>query len=253
MKTVKYQIIMKILRKNQILFFVLIFCQVAAHAAKPTISLQKGDTLTKSVSEIVAVELSQMNVLYIGVDNPMKLALGGNNKSEIKVTINNGKAFRQGDGYIIRPDSVGEAILSVFTNQKKLRDIKYRVKRIPDPIAQFLKRKEGEIDKSELLKAESLEALSNNFDFAAKFEIVSFNLVLRLNGFAKELRSLSNRLTQEQKDCIKRTVNDDRFLFTEIIAVGPDGVKRQLNDLTFKVKDPETAKPRNLEETTIPQ
>jgi hypothetical protein len=107
----------------------------------------------------VSASADKMNVLYIGVDNPVTIAASGLSSDEVFVTLSGGGgASIEGSGskYIIRPtqqtSSANFCNIDVFntkTNQK-IASFPFRVKRIPDPQAQIGGKTDGKITEGEM-------------------------------------------------------------------------------------------------------
>jgi hypothetical protein len=86
----------------------------------------------------VAIALDKMNVFYIGIDNPITIAVPNIPSDKLLVTINNGLIKGSNGKYIVRVATLGEATITVATikdDRKVLLSTQtFRVKRIPDPV-----------------------------------------------------------------------------------------------------------------------
>lgn len=87
---------------------------------------------------LAAIALDKMNVLYIGVDNPVTIAVEGIPSDKLIVYMENGSIRGSNGKYIAKVTSTGTATINVATikNDKKvlLSTQTFRVKRIPDPV-----------------------------------------------------------------------------------------------------------------------
>jgi gliding motility-associated protein GldM len=195
---------------------------------------------------VTAVAPVRMNVLYIGVDNPMSIAVSGYKSDDLTVSIDNGTITKKDKGYIINPKEKGRAIVTVSAKGKKVSETEFRVKLVPDPVAKLAGKKGGDISKSLLLQQKEIVADLENFDFDARFTIVSFTLSCSFssdsstkfipNGnYVIEESSNSNKFTERQIEILKKLKTDQKFYIDNIIAIGPDGKKRQLPTLSFKI------------------
>lgn len=92
----------------------------------------------KTTQPPVAIALDKMNVFYIGVDNPITLAVPNIPSDKLLVTINNGLIKGSNGKYIVRVTTLGETTITVATikdDRKVLLSTQtFRVKRIPDPV-----------------------------------------------------------------------------------------------------------------------
>src|SRR5690349_12342151 len=98
-------------------------------------------------------ELPKMNVLYLGLDNPVIINAPGYSNFSVKVS--DGEIHRGKDSYLVNVSKIGAASISIFSKNGKLIDTRvFRVKRVPDPIATVGGIYEGgAISKEELLTA----------------------------------------------------------------------------------------------------
>jgi len=194
----------------------------------------------KESNSVVAVELVKMNVLYLGVQNPVKIAASGYKPSELTVTIDNGTITGTDGEYNISPKEVGKALLTVSFKEKEIQKTEFRVKLVPDPVAAVKVNTEkgteyissGYISKKDLLSSEGLSVELRNFDFDLKFEVVSFVLSVNIpGGFTYSEKSESYLFTEKQIEQINRKTVDQKIYIEDVIAKGPDGAKRKLNSL----------------------
>ena len=97
----------------------------------------KGSYLVANRTAVVSPV--NMNILYLEVDNPLKISVPGFAASEITAVLNNGKLVptkkSQGE-FIARPSKKGKAIVSLFANiddgkKSKMGEMEFRVKPVP--------------------------------------------------------------------------------------------------------------------------
>lgn len=188
---------------------------------------------------VAAVSLSAMNVMYLGVDNPVTIAVANYNPKEIKVTLSNGTLIKADGGYynyIARPKEVGMTILSVFAGEKLINKSEFRVKRVPDPVAKIGGKKGGLAKTDFLLAEDEIKVDMENFDFNLKFEVTEFTMSTHNGeGFLKDLHSKSNKITPEQKELIAKAKSGQKIYFLDIKCAGPDGGTRDLSPIVFKI------------------
>ena len=182
---------------------------------------------------------TKMNVFYIGVDNPVDISISGVPKENMEATINNGTIVRDENGFIVRPSTPGTAIVTVMakTNgqMRQMREMLFRVKTVPNPVAKLAGRTGGIIDKSTLSAQLALQPSMDGFDFDIKFNISEFTLSASQGDFVREARSTSAALTDEQKNIIRSLTKGQKVYIDNIIATGPDGIRRELNPIIFKI------------------
>jgi len=130
--------------------------------------------------ENVAIEVVKMNVFYIGVDNPLRIAAGNVPIEELLVElIGSGNISGSGGEYIVRVNTPGEVTIRVMRKKGNeitfVVDQKYRVKRIPDPMPRLdSKYKSGTLSPEAMQSAKSIGVVLENFDFDAYCEVVGF-------------------------------------------------------------------------------
>jgi hypothetical protein len=70
-----------------------------------------------------------------------------------------------------------------------------------------------------------------------KFEVKGFKVTVSSSGSFVQDESSNNALfTENQKRLIKSRKRDDLVIIKDITAIGPDGILRTLNSITFTVQ-----------------
>jgi len=191
----------------------------------------------KEASVVTAIEPVRMNVLYIGVDNPIKIAASGYEPSEINVSVTNGTITGKNGEYIVRPKMQGNAHVIVTNSKgKEIQKTEFRVKVVPDPVAMMAGLRGGPIKKNTLLEQDEIVASMASFEFDISFEIVEFTVLTVLNGYVYEVSSKSNKITPKQKELFNKLKPNDKLYFQDIKCKGPDGSIREMATLNFKIE-----------------
>lgn len=192
---------------------------------------------TKENNGVTAVAATRLNVLYLGVDNPVTIAASGYDPSEIAVAIDNGTITGEKGQYVVRPAKIGVANVTVSYKKEEIQKSTFRVKFVPDPVAKVGSIKGfGSIDKSFMLKQKEVIADMEYFDFDLGFKVVEFKVSSNMGGNTHVCLSKSNLFTQEQYDLIKKVKVGQKIHIEEIKAVGPDGSIRQLGSIAITLK-----------------
>ncbi|MCB0283854.1 MAG: hypothetical protein KDF60_14810 [Calditrichaeota bacterium] len=188
----------------------------------------------------VFLNATKMNVLYIGVENPVKLELSGINPDEVSVSISSpGATVRKQDDthYLVSVTTPGEAVIDVKGDGVSKRFL-YRVKRIPDPVALFSNSKGGYIGVGEIKAQIGLIAFFDAFDFEAKCDIRNFDVTRIAQRF--EPVSVSNigaAFNGNSKSLISKAKPGDTYIFSNIRVYCPsDDTYRMVNSMVFQVK-----------------
>ena len=195
----------------------------------------------KSNKEVVtAISLSKMNVLYIGVDNPVVIAVSGHSSDEIEVSVPDETAKITATGekgqYIINPKRPGVLTIVVKAKGIQVLEAMFRVKALPNPVVMVNGQQGGYVEKDILAGQEEVIAFMPNFDFDLKFVVQSFVVsTADKNGSMIQISSDSNKLTGQQKELIKNLKKGQRVNFEEVKALGPDGSIRDLPAIVFEI------------------
>jgi len=191
-------------------------------------------------NNVVSVAVDKMNVFYVGVDNPVTIAVSGIEATDINVSIDKGtiKYVKPGH-YIARVNETGIIKISVTSGKKLFGINSFRCKRLPAPTA-FVgsnpkNRKGGTISKSILLALRGVNAIMINQDINITYHVVSCTVTVMDNGKELEASSTSGKFTIKQKELIKNAEIGSKVIISNIKARGPDGTFRKLNSIIFKL------------------
>ena len=189
----------------------------------------------------LSVSPTKMNVLYIGVPNPIDITASGVPAEKLNVSISGGAITKAGAGsYIAQVKSPGTVNITVTANvdgqTKNLGSKQFRVKRVPDPVAKVAGKREGTVTKAELAAQAGVKADLENFDFDMKFNVVSFKVSATIKGFSQDATANSAAFTAQQKQIIAQVPSGGKVYIEDIKAKGPDGSIRSLGTIAFKIK-----------------
>ena len=186
-----------------------------------------------------AVQLDNMNVLFIGVDNPVTIS-GSGSVEEIKASIRGGGGVLTGNGakrFVRVSSETDDCVISVVTPDGKVTNVPFRVRSIPDPTPMVGNFKSGPIPAAQLKGQVGLRAIVENFYYKTQFNVVSFRMTGDGAGFDDIMEA--NNTGGAYKEC-QTIINKARagsFITVEdIYAVGPDGRRRRLTPLILYVK-----------------
>jgi gliding motility-associated protein GldM len=192
----------------------------------------------------ITMSATRMNVFYRGLDNPFDIA-SGIPKEDLVVEMTNGKATKSGDAFVIRPTELDEqgtrTKVSVYANingvKKLVGTTNWRVKKVPDPVAQVAGLTGGDIRKERLQVEDGVMAVLEDFDFDFKYKVTEFEVQTTIaGGYIDRKTSKSNRFTPEQKEQLRRVQLESIVYISNIKAVGDDGSTRDLDPVSFKVR-----------------
>lgn len=197
------------------------------------------DTISVIEKQAFAVA-SKMNVLYIGVDNPVHLELAGVDANDLRVDISGagGSIKRAGAAnYMATVTQPGEARIRI-TGGGLRKEFGYRVKRIPDPVARLSNTSGGNIGNGTFKAQGGLGAYLDNFDFDCRCEIQGFQLTkIPKRADPIEVLNLGPRFSDKSRMLIQSAKPGDVYLFTDVKAKCPgDPAGRLINSLAFIIR-----------------
>jgi gliding motility-associated protein GldM len=203
----------------------------------------KGEYMVAQAA--TAVEPEKMNVFYIGVPNPVMISAAGVAPTDVQASISGGgcKLISKGNGkYEVMASTPGDAIITVSAKTKdgmkpQGPPKKFRVKRIPDPVAK-VGGKTGNVDvkKIEVGAIGGVGAELAGFDFDARFVVVSFELSAVVKGALKSVVCSGNSLNGEARGILSSAGVGSKIFFENVKAKGPDGSIRNIPGVTLKIK-----------------
>ena len=196
----------------------------------------------------VTVSADQMNVFYIGVDNPISVAAAGISSNDVQVSLTgkgNGTLKGSGNKLIVnvtQQTTAGEFCNVTVTNKKTgkpMGSYPFRVKKIPTPQARLTNNKtDGNVPNGEMRAQRGLLAVLENFDFNAKCDIVSFSMAYIAPRQDAVISQNQGPLFQGQVlSAIQQAKPGAVYYFEDVKGRCPgDPAARPLNGLVFKVK-----------------
>ena len=181
------------------------------------------------------VSPDKMNVLYIGVPNPLSVSAPGVPKESMKVSMSGGSINGSGGHYTATVSSIGTARVTVLGDKGMvLGTSEFRVKRIPDPKPQFAGRSGGNTSAANLRAQDRVFAKLENFDFDAKFNVTRFTvLIVKPRQDAIILSGSGAELTSAMRAAMNTVTPGSTVIFKDIVAVGPDGSPRGLDPIVL--------------------
>jgi gliding motility-associated protein GldM len=214
-----------------------------------TISYKKADgtidhktvTSTYQVARPSAVvSPEKMNVLYIGLPNPLAVSAPGIGADKLHLSMSGGTVSQESPGHFVaKVTTIGTATISVSGEVTKgkiatLGTSVFRVKRIPDPKAVFATKSGGNTSAANLRAQDAVFAKLDNFEFDAKFNVTRFTLVIvRPRQDAYIASTTGNQLSSAMRSAMNLVTAGSTIEFKDIIAVGPDGTQRGLDPIVL--------------------
>ena len=128
-------------------------------------------------------------------------------------------------------------VSAVFSGKtKSMGNSTFRLKTVPDPIAQIAGVHEGVVNRSLLLASPYIiPTMPPGFDFDLKYVVTGFTFVTDYNGDIMEVKVAGNRLTQDIVKLVTTAKKNKRVWFEAISVRGPDG-DRTIAGINLKVQ-----------------
>ncbi len=184
-------------------------------------------------AQTVVIAADKMNVFYIGVDNPVIVAVEGILSEKLKISTDNGVILKtEKNDFIVRPERTGIGnIIIEWDGQKILKP--FRVKRIPDPVVKLINKKSYFIDETPI---NGLIADLENFDFYAICRIVSYTCsVVPENGENRQAK-VNGSTSSELSRILSNVKKGDKVIFSDISVRCPgDKVPRLLSESIIRI------------------
>jgi len=198
----------------------------------------KGEYYVSKGAAVVSPD--KMNVLYIGVDNPLSISVPGMSNEKIGASINGGGGtLKGGDGhYIARVTTTGEATVTVTSGSSTMGAQKFRVRRLPDPVPLLSNSTGGTMGNGEMKAQLGIRAMiDENFPFDVKYDVIGFTLVYTpKRGDIVDEVNVGARFTSGSAAMINQAKPGDSYAFDNIKVRGPDGISRKLPSIFFRIK-----------------
>ncbi|WP_257658405.1 type IX secretion system motor protein PorM/GldM [Parapedobacter lycopersici] len=182
-----------------------------------------------------------MNVLYIGVDNPISVSAPGIPKESLAVSGQGATVAGSAGKYVARVTQPGTARISVSARigeqTQSLGTTEFRVKRIPAPQARVAGRSGGTVAAAQIRGQNRIFAGLEDFEFDAKFNISRFSMLVqkpRVDPMGP-YQGTNGTFSGPMQNALS-TISPGSFVFFyNIIAVGPDGLQQELDPISFRV------------------
>jgi gliding motility-associated protein GldM len=216
-----------------------------------TVTLKKpnGEAETYNFSEPYSVGASttsisadKMNVLYIGLQNPISVSAGGVPAEKVSAGISAGSMSKTGAGtYSVVVSSPGKATISVSANLdgkvKTLGSKEFRIKYIPDPILKVGMSRGPAMKAAEFKVQGGLRADLEDFLFdGVRYEVVSYRVGIEAKGKDYvEGEANSAYFPNSVMGAIRSLRPGDQVYFDNVRVKGPDGRVRDMSNINFKI------------------
>jgi gliding motility-associated protein GldM len=225
---------------------------MGSHTINVSVSFtdQDGKPQTKSfpVNYIVgqsnaSIGLDKMNVLYIGVDNPVTIAAsgGGDDKVQASISGGGGSLTKVGNGkYIARVTSVADnCTISVNVDNKLAGQQVFRVRTVPQAQAYVGGQPSGaNMTKGAIMAQGGVGAGIKDFPFELSYDVVSFTFTCDTeNGDIVSIPCGGASFSQAVRNAMSANLKNGSLVTIDDIRVkGPDGRTSPAPSLIYYIK-----------------
>ena len=188
-----------------------------------------------------SVALDEMNVLYVGWDNKVRIAASGAGDDKVQVSISGagGSISKTGAGtYIARVNNPTETCNINVTVDDKTSSFPFRVRRIPDPVATIGGVMSGDNMNAGQIRAQGgVGAFIKDFPLDIKYSVTSFTLSADNDeGTIDEAPCSGNTWSPKALGILRGLAGGRTVTVDNIRAVGPDGQNRKIPSLVYYIK-----------------
>jgi len=204
---------------------------------------------------VTAIATTKMNVVYVGLDNPVTIAVSNVPSVKINVTASTGTITKVGEGqYTFQvTDTKGAVkIAKIYVSYPCgpwtcIDSQSFRILYMPKPELSFGSISGGQVvqvSKNEIIQTDSLYIKLDNFLYdGIAYKVTRFELIIAAKG--KPLftyKSENQFLTTEMKNGLKTVNTSDRIIVTNIFGTAygssvPKPVERAMPDMVLNITD----------------
>jgi gliding motility-associated protein GldM len=220
------------------------------HTANVTVSFKDQNGVPQTKTETIkwtvgqpsgaSVSADKMNVLYIGVANPVTVASGaGWDKTSVSF---GGLSSSGSQGrYVITPGAGSEGIAKItVTSNGKPSVFEFRVKRLPPATAGIGPnlQQDGAMSSASFRAMGGIRAALLNSDFNANYTVVGYTITGTGAGFPTpaSAQSTSGFWSGGAATIANKAIPGSYMIFTNIVVQGPDGRSVKAANSTVAIK-----------------
>lgn len=185
------------------------------------------------------VSLTNMNIFYVGVENPVSISVPGIPAKDISATISSGTITSQGGGnYSVKLARLEREVTIVVSAKidgqtRRMGEFKYKTRKIPTPVLKVGNLSSKKVTKDELANAGKLRATFPE-DFVFKVPPLTVRQFTIAVG-ANEKNITGNTINPEAQSIIKQARKGQRVMITDVEVRLPDGRSETLES-AFRIK-----------------
>ncbi|MEX2591070.1 MAG: GldM family protein [Chitinophagales bacterium] len=189
------------------------------------------------------ISQKDFNVLYVGVNNPIKVNHPEHNREKYEVTISQGEIIDNGEEFFARVNRTGFAYVTLKIPDKNgamktVNTEKFMVKELPKPTAKIYNRVGGDMPSKLFKQQKGLRVELDNLPYDANYRVVEYKITyINSNGlgiFREKVKG--SYFTGRAKELVDLAQPGDIFIFEDIFVKGPNGKNEEIESLVFNIK-----------------
>jgi len=189
--------------------------------------------LAASLPQPILIAPAALNVLYTGVDNPLRVYGGTADPASIKLEGPGVRYDEPSEQWVAKPTNPGPVELRLTGLAPGGRAVQgsatFEARRVPEPLIYIGGRSDGVLVQRDINGQTGIAARNDDFLFAAGYAIRGFELVYTPEyGSPVLAKTPGNKFTDEMLAVFKRTKPGDRLLFRVAVEY-PDGSIKTLS------------------------
>jgi|GEM_PF-2846551 len=199
----------------------------------------------RSYAQQVAIGTDKMNILFLGMDNPLTLVAEDVPSEELIAATNNGRISLVNGHCSIRPDSAGLCVVYVCVQRRNridtLAGCPYRVKQMQDPCANLLGKWQGNMPAALARVAIGPAAAMSDNLMARRWNVVEMQVSiwhgqeLVVNKTVRNANGVRFSDNASVAAAMHHLVPGDKLFIEGIKVVAPDRMTRSLNPIILKM------------------
>lgn len=209
-------------------------------------SYRNQDTLSvgvRVVSPKPIVRKKNMEVVYVGIRNPLRVSFTNMNVANINIEATRGRTRKVDSLYYLQVEREGPLKITVKgrVNGKEvvLHQKQFLAKKLPVPFGLLNGKRGGEMLDRVFKSQEKIEVKSDLFESEGHYFVKEFSLTrLSSDGLIinKSPKNVGGTLNSTSKQIVKQAQKGDLYVFNNIIVVGSDGEKKDVPAMVFEIK-----------------
>lgn len=191
------------------------------------------------------ISADAMNVLFVGLDNPMSISVPGVTPENTFVTASNGVTLtKNGSGrYIARAnDKFNSTVIAVSVRMqdgsiKKMGETVYRVRLVPQPKLKIGNLSSGVYPKSRLMMQTSVNAVLENFYFKdVRFTVFRYKAILLSGRNGLDIRDCESNDPSVFRALVQKAKSGETIYIDFAKARGPGGREMGMDPISLKIE-----------------